>query len=217
MFDLSGIDNQDAVQDNPAISMGTFGAPNEHSTMLPHPRVMVMPLDTSLIGLEGPRLPRETLEEQHQDSGLQSRGDQSLTQAEQLPISSFSKYDVRCDPPSQQNPQVSLSISKTPCHRILTPAKSILKQRTERFPYHILPQISNSGLYRTVLDPKALTAGEETFFSVGFGSEIYVARVLSKEDTKSYEFFTEMITGKDSMFSQSHMNRKKPILFSCSS
>jgi hypothetical protein len=224
MFDLSGIDSQDAVQDDPAISMGTFGAPNEHSTMLPHPRVMVMPLDTSLVGLEGPRLPRETLEEQHQDSGLQSRGDQDLTQAEQLPISSFSKYQARCDPPSQQNLQIGLSIRKTPCHRILSPSKSILKQRTERFPRpahyekievaprkdsnwdHILPKLSNSGLYRTVLDPEALTAGEECFFPVG--SENYVARVLSEENTKSYKFFTEIITGKDSMFSQSPWTRK---------
>jgi hypothetical protein len=65
--------------------MGAFGAPKEQSNLLPHPRVIVMPLDTSLVGLERARLQRETLEEQHQDSGLQSRGDQSLTEAEQLP------------------------------------------------------------------------------------------------------------------------------------
>jgi hypothetical protein len=175
MSDPPDIESHDAIQDGPAISMGAFEAPNKQSILMPHPRVIVVPLDTSLVGLERARLQRETLEEQHPDSGLQSRGDQSVTEAEQLP------YHVRCDSPSRQNLQIGISISKTPCHRTLTPTKGILKRQTKWFPdpghYEMIEIVSRKEpkwddiplgrrdfpLYGYFLGPEALIAGKERF------------------------------------------------------
>jgi hypothetical protein len=70
-------------------------------------------------------------------------------------------------------------------------------------------------LYGYFLDPEALIAGKERFLP-STGGYNYVFRTLSEEDTESYNFFTEILIGKDSMFSQSHKNQKNLTLFSCS-
>jgi hypothetical protein len=212
-------ESQDADRENPATSMGTFAIRNEQRTHSPihfHPRFMQIPLDTPFIDLDGPRRPRETLEEQNQVSGLQSRGEQNVTEVEQSPTPSVWKRRVRWDSPSLW---IGKSTTKTPCHQSLIPARDILKQQTEQFPENffraegvashedatvdgIPPEARFTNIPLSIVNLDALIASNERF-DLNFADHITVYRVLSEEEIQSYYFLIDMITGTRPMLSQS--------------